>query len=156
LKESFLNALVIFASDLSFVDENENVSEVRNGINKVIKFVAVENVGVKRKGESVFSLLNPVDGGVSSDDENMLNRYGNGMNSKEVMNGGQDSASFARLGECDGENGVNGPVNKFFSNTRATRNLVVKESRVVSKKFIRNGASKLGANFGANDSIRES
>ena len=78
------------------------------------------------------------------------------MNSKEVMNGGQNSASFARLSECDSENGVNGPVNKFFSNARATRNLIVKQSRVVGKKFIRNGASELGANFGANDSIRES
>ena len=69
-----MNALVIFASNLSFVDKYENVSEVRNGVNKVVKFVAVENVGVKRKGESVFSLLNPVDRRVSSDDENMLNR----------------------------------------------------------------------------------
>lgn len=71
--KSFLNALVEFGSDLSFVDENENISEVRNGVNKVIEFVAVEDVGVKRDGESVFSLLNPVDGGVSSDDEDMLN-----------------------------------------------------------------------------------
>ena len=86
--KSFLNALVEFGSDLSFVDENENISEVRNSINKVVKFVAVENVGVKRYGESVFGLLNPVDGRVSSDDENMLNRDGNGMNRKEVVNGG--------------------------------------------------------------------
>lgn len=86
--KSFLNALVEFGSDLSFVDENENISEVRNGVNKVVKFVAVEDVGVKRDGESVFSLLNPVDGGVSSDDEDMLNRYGNGMNRKEVVYGG--------------------------------------------------------------------
>ena len=86
--KSFLNALVEFGSDLSFVNKYKNISEVRNGINKVVKFVAVEYVGVKRNGESVFSLLNPVDGGVSSDDENMLNRDGNGMNRKEVVNGG--------------------------------------------------------------------
>ena len=43
---------------------------------------------MKRYGESVFGLLNPVDGRVSSDDENMLNRDGNGMNRKEVVNGG--------------------------------------------------------------------
>lgn len=86
--KSFLNALVEFGSDLSFVNKDKNISEVRNSVNKVVKFVAVEDVGVKRDGESVFSLLNPVDGGVSSDDEDMLNRYGNGMNRKEVMNGG--------------------------------------------------------------------
>ncbi len=87
-RKGFLNTLVIFASDLSFVDEDKNISEVRNGINKVVKFVAVENVGVKRNGESVFCLLNPVDRRVSSDDENMLNGYGNGVNRKEVVNGG--------------------------------------------------------------------
>ena len=86
--KSFLNALVIFASDLSFVNKDKNISEVRNSVNKIVKFVAVENVGVKRNGESFFGLLNPVDRRVSSDDENMLNGYGNGVNRKEVVNGG--------------------------------------------------------------------
>lgn len=59
--KSFLDALVRLACDLSFVDKDKNVSEVRNSVNKVIKLVAVENVGVKRFRETIFGLLNPVD-----------------------------------------------------------------------------------------------
>jgi hypothetical protein len=78
------------------------------------------------------------------------------MNGKEVVNCGQYSASFARLCECDGKNRMNRPVREFFSNARATRNLVVEKLGEVVVKFVRNRTSELGANFRANDSIRES
>ena len=93
---------------------------------------------------------------MSSDDENMLNRNGNGVNRKEMVNGGKHRSSFAGLGECDGENGVNGPVFEFVSNARAERNLVGEELREFGIKFIRDGAPVFGTNLGSNDSIWES
>ena len=154
--KSFLYALVSFASDLSFVDKDKNVSEVRDGVNKVIKLVAVENVGVKRIGETIFGLLNPVDGRVSSDDENMLNRNGNGVNRNEMVNGGKHSAGFARLCKCNGKNRMNRAVFEFVSNARAKGNLVREKFRKFRIKFVRDGASVFGASLGSNDSIGES
>ncbi len=86
--ESFLNALVGFASDLSFINKDENIGEVSNSINKVVEIIAVENVVVHGRRKPIFGLLKPVDRRVSSDDENMLNRNSNSLHGKEMVNSG--------------------------------------------------------------------
>ena len=60
------------------------------------------------------------------------------------------------MGKCDGEYGVNGPVDEFFSNARAKGNLIGEKRRKFRIKFIRNSASVVRAELGSYGSIRES
>jgi hypothetical protein len=125
--QSRMNGLMLACCYMGFINENKNVIKVPNFVYKIGKLVAMENIVPKLHRESLFSLLSPFSRRMSSNNENMRRRKSERRLIKKMYNGGYHGAGFTGLSGCDGEDGMNGPIDEAFGNPFPEQKLIVEE-----------------------------
>ena len=97
-------------SDLRFIDKDKNIGQMSNAFRKGRQIITVKYITSNRLRETLFSLSEPVDAGVSSNDKYMLRGNRNVRRRHHFVNDGEHGASFAGLSECDSKDSVCRPV----------------------------------------------
>lgn len=126
LLEGMMNGLIRFERDLIFVNDDENMFERLDFIDKVWKLIAVKDRVVILGREPGSCLNHPVDRGEARNDKDMIDAMF--RVTFHGVNDGKHGARFARLRQGHGQNTENGGIEKDIGDFQAKFKLIGKHS----------------------------